>query len=495
MRMKVIVLASLCAFVDLRVAHADPLNLFTRITYSGTDNSPPPADSLAVYESILDVSGLAYMPTEVAVRIPRENGDVVANVRLDHMNRREGFTERDPVGCNQDIPPPGACDIVPHPGLPANQFSYTWDGRGDGYDLRLTIHRGYAVGVVWGSAGRFEIKWNQLKELRMAYFRSDDGFDNRGGSSAQPTSAGTIPVLSATAAQTATLARIEPQRPAGAGDTALDILFLFTEEARRQAGGNPTDCRDTAGIMATIHQRIDDTNSAFADSQIPAQIGVATVSRLYGYTLIPHNGDNQNTIRNLNNITNNLNIKAYRNTVGADVVSVLFDTQTNLGPCGVANVQRHGCSYPTATPGCDVGAQFSEWATDLDTVECTAVQISTHELGHVLGGEHHYSGSIPRTIASFPYSYGYGFSSTTSGFETIMAQRFYSDPTHYPVRLLQFSNPNLNHNGVLTGDGTTADNAHTLRNLIPSTAAFRVRPDWIFASGFDEPIACPGLTY
>ena len=77
------------------------------------------------------------------------------------------------------------------------------------------------------------------------------------------------------------------------------------------------------------------------------------------------------------------------------------------------------------------------------------------------------------------------------------AQR-YSNPAelpYYPTRLLQFSNPSLTHNGQLTGDAATADNAHTLRNLLPGTAAFRTRPDRIFVSGFDEQIACPGITY
>jgi len=248
-------------------------------------------------------------------------------------------------------------------------------------------------------------------------------------------------------------------------------------------------------VMAGIHQRINDMNTAFSRSQIPAQIGVATVTKLYGYTLIPHNGDNNNTTQNRINITGNTNIKAYRNAVGADVVSTLFDTQANLGPCGIANVQRHGCTYPIATPGCDVGPQFSEWTYDLETIECTVVDVPTHELGHVLGAEHHYTGGgIPRPIASFPYSYGYGYGSgVPDGFETIMSQRF--DPNYFPVRLLQFSNPSVQYMGRPTGFADTADNAHTLRNLLPGTAAFRNRPEGIFADGFDANNPCPGIIY
>ena len=469
----------------------DRIDLFTGIALSGSE---PPPDSLAVYDSALDVTGLAGMPAVVAARIPRVDGDLTASVRLERMDRREGFGERDFWACMRGDP--AGCEIIPVPGYPPEQFSYTWIGQGDGYDLRLTIHHGHAVGVLSGPTGRFGIAWRQVKELRMEYFHMDDDFDSGGDAPLPATSAREVSVLSAAAAQGATLARIEPQQPvpAGAGNTQLDLLFLFTEEARRQAGGNPNDCRDTSGVMAAIHQRVNDMNTAFNRSEIPAQIGVATVTKLYGYTVIPHNGSTANTILNRENITGNPNIKAYRNAVGADVVNALFDTQTNLGPCGIANVQRHGCTYPSATQGCDVGPSFSEWTYYLDTIECTVVDVPTHELGHVLGAEHHYtSGGIPRLTASFPYSYGYGYGSgVPDGFETIMSQRF--NP-QFPIRLLQFSNPNVLYKGRPTGFADTADNAHTLRNLLPGTAAFRNRPESIFASGFDVNNPCPGITY
>lgn len=96
MQTKIVALACLCAFGALGLAQAEPTHLFTRIQYSGTDNSPPPPDALTVYDTALDVSGLAWMPDEVAVRIPRKGGDVAVTIRRERMDRREGFTERDP---------------------------------------------------------------------------------------------------------------------------------------------------------------------------------------------------------------------------------------------------------------------------------------------------------------------------------------------------------------------------------------------------------------
>jgi metallopeptidase family M12-like protein len=495
-----LLLAGLMLAMGSHVASAgstDPINLFTEITPPGPDDPPPPEDSLVVYRSTLDINGLAGMPDIVRVRIPRTGGDLTASVRLERMDRREGFGERDFWACIQGDPT--GCEIIPVPGFPPEQFSYTWTGQGDGYDLRLTIHHGNAVGVLSGPKGRFGIEWKQVKELRVEYFLIDDSMvdGSPGEAPAQPAAPSAVPVMSVADARNATVARIEPQTlgpSAPSSTTQLDMLVLFTEAARKQAGGNPADCHDTNGVMTYIHQGINDVNTAFSRSQISAQVGVTTVTKLNGYALIPYNGNGDNIRQNRLNITLNNNIKAFRNAVGADVVTVLFDTQANLGVCGVANVQRHGCSDPP-TPGCDMGPQFSEWTYYLNTVQCSAtVDAFTHELGHVLGAEHDIAHtSIPPNIASYPYSYGHGVLSNAYGFETIMSQKF--DLQRYPVRLLQFSNPNVLYNGHATGNASAAYNAHTLSNLLPGTAGFRTRPPIVFANGFDVNNPCPGINY
>ena len=276
----------------------------------------------------------------------------------------------------------------------------------------------------------------------------------------------------------------------------MDLLVLFTEEARRQAGGNPNDCHDTNGVMAYIHQRINDINTAFSRSQIPAQIGVATVTKLYGYTLIPHNGDNQNTYDNLANITKSLNIKAYRNVVGADVVSaaVRHANQSRPVRCrerAAARLHLSQCNSRAATSA----RNFRNGQLTSIRFNAAIVDVPTHELGHVLGAEHHRTGGgIPpsdRVVSVFVRLRLWFGRAGWLRDDHVAAVR----SQHFPVRLLQFSNPSVLYMGRPTGIADTADNAHTLRNLLPGTAAFRIRPEQIFASGFDVNNPCPGITY
>lgn len=57
-----------------------------------------------MYDSSIDVTGLAGMPSSVFVRIPGAPRDIAATLRMKSMDRREGFAERDPAGCNSDAP-------------------------------------------------------------------------------------------------------------------------------------------------------------------------------------------------------------------------------------------------------------------------------------------------------------------------------------------------------------------------------------------------------
>lgn len=111
----------------------------------------------------------------------------------------------------------------------------------------------------------------------------------------------------------------------------------------------------------------------------------------------------------------------------------------------------------------------------------------------MLGANHDAANTtIPLNLEAYPYARGWGRNGP-DGFETIMSQRF--DSLRFPARLLEFSNPDLTYNTYPTGDAVRANNALVLINQLPSTAALRTRPERIFASGFDETVACPGVNY
>ena len=217
-----------------------------------------------------------------------------------------------------------------------------------------------------------------------------------------------------------------------------------------------------------------------------------TVAKLAGYTLVPDDGTYLPSLDNRNALRNSAGIKAFRDKVGADVVQVLFDTQTNLGPCGVAYVQRRVCgtqSDPTLPTPC-LGAPFKEHAYYLNTVQCSSsMDVFTHELGHVLGADHDTAWAPPSSDTSYPYAFGYY---VPGQFQTIMSQQFGSSA---PQRLLQFSNPSVSYAGTPTGTVANANNSLAISNLIAGASAFRSSPDVIFGNGFESSGPCPAINY
>jgi hypothetical protein len=96
-----------------------------------------------------------------------------------------------------------------------------------------------------------------------------------------------------------------------------------------------------------------------------------------------------------------------------------------------------------------------------------------HEVGHLLGLRHD-----PDTDSETePYAYGHGYVYAQGGtkWRDVMAYNVESICGAYPgcQRIPNFSNPDVDYDGVPTGTNAESDNARVLEERICTVAAFR----------------------
>ena len=242
----------------------------------------------------------------------------------------------------------------------------------------------------------------------------------------------------------------DPARVAAAGDPVIDMLVVYTPEARRKAGGSQR-------IQDKIALAIAEANSSFANSVIALEL------RLAGMAEVPVSGPQTATSSFLQDVTfNNASIASLRDRFGADMVSVWID-RTSGGYIGIAWVN----------PG--PGVNFSSHTYGVSDVSFATGPSYTfsHETGHNLGATHDRDNAGGQ--GAFPYSYGYQYNpSPGQGFYTIMA---YSSGCFGCSGINYWSNPNVSFGGVPTGVPShlpnSADNALTLNQIGPPYVAYR----------------------
>jgi hypothetical protein len=300
--------------------------LYANIDPPSPDANLPPT-AVAVYASTINHEGIKANPASITISIPRSGGALSVTVQRQQFIPRSGFS---------------ATDQSPLPGAPATQFAYTWTGSGEGYNLRLTFQFGAVAGILVGPDGRFLIGTPSTHEMNLAAYPLDD-------------SAGNDAVAPATAKKGSVALPSMRSHAKASGPDDIDMLVLYTEEARVAAGGPAGQCiqaQDSASVLAVINQALVDTNTSFANSQVTTRLGNVTIMRIVGF---PAPAGFTPAVRD-DAAFNSANIQALRNSTDADVVTVVTENFTTLNACGVAFVQRPGCTLPTATPGCGVGA-------------------------------------------------------------------------------------------------------------------------------------------
>ncbi len=234
--------------------------------------------------------------------------------------------------------------------------------------------------------------------------------------------------------------------PAADSGAILDVLVVYTAQARNAAGGTPS-------MQALINLAIDESNMAYQQSLITPRLRLVHQQEV-SYT------QSATFDTDLNRLTTpgdgHLDeVHALRNAYGADMVCLLID---NSQYCGLAHVMTslspgfEGSAFSVVHQGCATG--YYSFA---------------HELGHNMGCNHDLANSAGSGL--YAYSYGWRFTGNDANeYRTVMA---YAPGTRIP----RFSNPGVLYQGVATGVATNlpnaAHNALTINNSAFTIANFR----------------------
>jgi hypothetical protein len=233
--------------------------------------------------------------------------------------------------------------------------------------------------------------------------------------------------------------------PAAADDGGLvDLLVVYT-----------------AAMKSIVDGGVADTNTAYANS------GVIQRLRLVHVEEITYNesGDLGTDLDRLTATGDGVmdTVHALRDQYKADVVQLVVDTNASSGGCGIAWLM----------PDTSVGdpASFQDSAFSVTERICIPGNYTFgHEIGHNLGLNH--ARQDPTGTGAFPYAFGY--KDPGQAFRDIMA---YDCAASCP-RILNFSNPAVQHGGLPTGidpnQPNGADNALALDNTRATTSNFRL---------------------
>ena len=229
-----------------------------------------------------------------------------------------------------------------------------------------------------------------------------------------------------------------------AGDT-IDVMIVYTPASRDAAGG-------TAAMEALINLAIDEANFAYQQSQVNPRL------RLVFQREVNH-VESANMNVELDRLTGRTDgyvdeVHAWRDTYGADVVSMFID---NDSLCGVAWLMT------------SLSPWFEDRGFSIVTWDCATGNYSfAHELGHNMGCAHDRANA---DVGLYPYSFGWRF--ITPGNITNRTIMAYAPGERIP----RFSNPDVFYNGVATGVPTAlpdaAHNALTINNSAATVANWR----------------------
>ncbi|KAF0248560.1 MAG: hypothetical protein FD167_2038 [bacterium] len=223
-------------------------------------------------------------------------------------------------------------------------------------------------------------------------------------------------------------------------NTRIDVLILYSKEAIAEAGGL---------AQAKLHAQgsIDSTNTAYANSKISTklnlvQVDMFDVSETLEYSSI------------VNSIRTNATIATMRNSVKADLVSLVLSSSSSSALCGIGFLTASSSfGFTVVNFGCAIGnLTFA------------------HELGHNMGCQHNPENGASASSGAFPFSFGHF---EVNNFRTIMSTASPNNPCGNCNRVPFFSNPDVKIGKAPTGVANQRDNAHTINERSSIVANFQ----------------------
>ena len=247
-----------------------------------------------------------------------------------------------------------------------------------------------------------------------------------------------------------------PRAPPVARDSRdrIDVLVVYSANARRVAGN----------IDARIALLVVDTHRAYTNSGITTRLRVVHSYETPSTVLADVNSSNKRQDLDRLRIRGDGffdEVFAKREQYAADVVMLLYGNQPNYCGGGIAYLLNHRPgSAELAFGASGIGALVVCRQHDGDTF--------AHEIGHIQGASH--NPEEPGALDNPPYPYGHGFCNAARNWRTVMA---YNTGSRCKPRLLYFSSPTVQYQGMATGDATRRNVARVINETAIHVANFR----------------------
>ncbi len=235
-----------------------------------------------------------------------------------------------------------------------------------------------------------------------------------------------------------------------AGTPMLDMMVVYTPDARDEAGG-------ASAIRAVAALGVDQTSTSYDNANCPARARLVYASEVT-YTEVNNNTD-------LTRLTDDADgfidgVHTTRDTVNADMVALYTTVGSGLAWCG--------------------GGTGSAFGT-LDWTRATSDFTHAHEAGHNTGCAHDFNNIDCDPTP--PYGRGWRFNGTNgTQYRTVMA---------YPPGsvIMYYSNPAISFQGTATGVVNAADNHLAINNRDDAMEAYQLtRYDIYVEIGANPPV-------